>query len=174
VRPFASRADYERACDYFTKADPAFLRGMGIAPELLPARDAWLARYVPDLDRADRDKLTCHVGWFVDDEPVGHSSITNIVYGDRANIHLHMWRAERRRSGFGAELFTRSASYFLQRFELARLYCEPFAENPAPNRVLAKLGARFERRYRTVPGPNHFEQDVNCWVIERAGSESES
>jgi len=167
VRPLTSRPDYERVCDYFLTADPAYLRGMGVdATKLLP-RDEWLARPLADHERPDRDKQLCYVGWYVDDELVGHSSINKIVYGVEAYIHLHLWRAESRRAGAGTELFRRSANYFRRRFELARLYCEPWAENPAPNRVLAKLGFRLDKRYRTVPGLNHFEQDVNRYVIDR-------
>jgi ribosomal-protein-alanine N-acetyltransferase len=167
VRPFTTTAEYERVCDYFVTADPAYLRGMGIEPAKLLSRDQWLVRPLADHARPDREKQLCYVGWFCDDEAVGHSSINKIVYGEEAHIHLHLWRAEHRRAGIGTELFRLSANYFRRRFELARLYCEPWAENPAPNRVLEKLGFRFERRYRTVPGLNHFEQDVNRYVLER-------
>jgi len=55
---------------------------------------------------------------------------------------------------------------FLRRFGLQRLYCEPYAENPAPNRVLAKAGFRFVKRYRTISGLINSEQDVNRYLIE--------
>lgn len=32
------------------------------------------------------------------------------------------------------------------------------------NRVMPKSGFRFIKRYRTVPGPINFEQDVNRYV----------
>jgi RimJ/RimL family protein N-acetyltransferase len=49
-----------------------------------------------------------------------------------------------------------------------RLYCEPYANNVAPNRVLEKAGFEFVKTDRTVPGPINFEQDVNCWHMSRA------
>ncbi|MFY9738664.1 MAG: hypothetical protein WAK11_06355, partial [Candidatus Cybelea sp.] len=47
------------------------------------------------------------------------------------------------------------------------LYCEPYVENPAPNRALLKLGFRFIKRYRTVPGLINFDQEVNQYVIQQ-------
>ena len=49
-------------------------------------------------------------------------------------------------------------------FSLKRLYCEPSVDNPAPNRALLKSDFCFIKRYRTVPGPINFEQDVNQYV----------
>jgi hypothetical protein len=62
----------------------------------------------------------------------------------------------------------RSIEVFLRRFALAQLYCEPYAGNPAPNQVLAKVGFRFVRRYRTTPGLINSEQEVNRYVLENA------
>jgi RimJ/RimL family protein N-acetyltransferase len=166
VRPLATRAEYERVVAYFHDADDGYLRGMAVDRAKLPPRDAWLDRMVADAARPDRERELCHVGWYVDDVAVGHSNINKIVYGVEAYIHLHLWRADLRRAGAGSELFRRTATYFRTRFALARIYCEPWADNPAPNRVLAKLGARFVERYRTTPGPINLEQEVNRWVIE--------
>jgi hypothetical protein len=52
------------------------------------------------------------------------------------------------------------------------MYCEPYADNPAPNRVLVKTGFRFIARYRTTPGVINFEQEVNRYVIDAQMSES--
>ena len=71
-----------------------------------------------------------------------------------------------RRAGLGTEFLRRSLGVFLRRFALRRLYCEPYAENPAPNRILVKAGFRFIRRYRTIPGLINSEQDVNRYVLE--------
>lgn len=165
VRPFTTIDEFERVVDYFLNADEAYLRGMGVDPVLLPERDVWLASLVADLERDDRKKKTCYVAWIHNGVPVGHSNINKIVYGEEAFIHLHMWRPELRNSGIGAEFFKRSAQMFLDRFELKRLVCEPWAENPAPNRVLLKTGFTFVRRYRTVPGPIQREQEVNRYEL---------
>jgi [ribosomal protein S5]-alanine N-acetyltransferase len=49
---------------------------------------------------------------------------------------------------------------------LRRILCEPYAENPGPNRLLAKLGFRLVKRYRTVPGVINFDQEVNLWQMD--------
>jgi RimJ/RimL family protein N-acetyltransferase len=167
LKPFTCRADYERMVDYFLQSDVTFLRCMGIDPAKLPTRDAWLARLLPDLDLDDREKQTYYLGWFYDEAPIGHCNVNQISYQDAAYMHLHSWNAPLRRSGLGTEFCRRAAREFMRKFALQRLYCEPCADNPAPNRVLLKLGFRLLKRYRTVPGLINFEQDVNQYVLER-------
>ena len=167
VTPFASVTDYEGVIDYFLGADEAYLRGMGVEPKKLPARAIWLERLLPDLTRPDEQKQTFYLGWDCEGRRVGHSNVNPLVFGDQAYVHLHLWGADARRAGLGTEFFRRSVEVFFRRFALRRLYCEPYAENPAPNRVLSKLGFRLEKRYRTTPGLISFEQDVNRYVMER-------
>jgi RimJ/RimL family protein N-acetyltransferase len=155
--------------DYFLSGSPDFLAGMGVNHAKLPPRDFWFQRawsdfQVPEND-PKRDRFL--VAWLVDGETIGHSSINRIKWGEEANAHLHMWRSDLRRSGLGVELFSKSVSLYFERFELKRLYVEPMAGNPAPNRTLAKLGFEFLERYRGVPSPVAFEQDVNRYVMPR-------
>jgi len=167
VRPFATRAEYERMVDYFLGADHAFLRAMGIDPALLPQRAAWLESALRDHARADAEKERAYLAWIHDGQVVGHSSVSKIAVGQHAYIHLHLWDARLRRSGLGRTFFVASAAEFMRALRLERLYCEPCADNPAPNRVLPLCGFRFVKRYRTTPGNINFEQDVNLYVLER-------
>jgi RimJ/RimL family protein N-acetyltransferase len=171
VTPFSSKSDYERVVDYFLRADEAFLRGMGVDPERLPERNAWLDRLLPDLTRADPLKQTFYLGWDDEGTRVGHCNVNRLVYGDQAYVHLHLWDPGIRRAGLGAEFLRLSVPIFFQRLALQRVYCEPYADNPAPNRVLVKVGFRFIKRYRTTPGFINFEQEVNQYVIERPSTE---
>lgn len=167
IEPFAHRVDYERMIAYFLGADRPYLEGMGVDPARLPDRDAWLSRLLPDLQRQDQDKQAFYVSWRCDDVVIGHSNINRIRYAQDAYAHLHIWHPKWRKASLGTELFRRSVNLFLERFRLARLYCEPFAHNPAPNRVLTRLGFRLLETYRTVPGAIAFEQEVSRYVIER-------
>jgi RimJ/RimL family protein N-acetyltransferase len=167
VVPFSSKSDYERVVDYFLNADEAYLTGMGVDPSRLPDREAWLNRLLPDLTRPDSQKKTFYVGWDYEEIRVGHCNVNPLSYGDQAHVHLHLWDRSARHAGLGTEFFRRSLQIFFQRFALQRLYCEPYADNPAPNRVLRKAGFRFVKRYRTTPGLIGFEQDVNQYVIDR-------
>jgi len=166
IQPLTSRADYERVLDYFFGADEAFLRGMGVDPAKLSTRESWLDRLLADLDREDREKQTYYLGWSSDGTPIGHCNVNRIKYGQEAYLHLHMWHRAFRKAGLGTELVRQSANRFVRKFALQRLYCEPYADNPAPNRVLTKLGFRLVKRYRTTPGIINFEQEVNQFVIE--------
>lgn len=168
VTPFVSQADYLGMVEYFLTTNEAFLRGMGVEPHKLPSREAWLERLLPDLARPDGQKQTFYLGWDCDEVRIGHCNVNQLRYGEHAYVHLHLWDAPSRRAGLGTELLRRSIRVFFQRFDLQSLYCEPYAENAAPNRVLTKAGFRFVRRYRTTPGLINFEQEVNRYVMDRA------
>jgi RimJ/RimL family protein N-acetyltransferase len=164
IRP-STREDFELILDYFLDADHDSLRSMGVEPAKLPSRQTWMQSFERDRSLPDEQKERVFVTWLVDGDPVGHSSLNKIVPRAEAFIHLHLWRRTLRRSGLGAELFRRSAEYFARRFELKRILCEPFADNPAPNRTLLKVGFRFIERRRTTPGAINFEQDVNRYEL---------
>jgi RimJ/RimL family protein N-acetyltransferase len=140
---------------------------MGVDVERLPARDAWLASALQDFERPDRSRSRFYVAWVLGDETVGHSSISHIMFGRRAHVHLHLWRPELRGSGLGPGFLARSIDLYFERFELEQLICEPFADNAGPNRAVARLGFVLEKRYRTTPTEIALEQDVNRYVLER-------
>jgi RimJ/RimL family protein N-acetyltransferase len=167
VRPFAGRDDYARMIDYFLGAEPDFLRGMGVDPARLPQRAIWLESAMGDHGLPDGERQRSYLAWIHDGTPVGHSSVNRITIGEQAFIHLHLWDGALRQSGLGTKFFKASATEFMRSLRLKRIYCEPYAENPAPNRVLLKSGFRFVKRYRTIPGDINFEQDVNQYVLER-------
>ena len=166
VRPFVERRDYERMIDYFLTADDALLESMGVDRRKLPRREAWLDSAMLDHTRSDAKKERAYLAWLYKGTPVGHSSINRIKIGEEAFIHLHLWDSGLRKTGLGTEYFRASAAEFMRAFRLTRLYCEPYADNPGPNRVLLKSGFRFVKRYRTVPGAICFEQDVNQYLLE--------
>lgn len=166
VRPFSSAAEYEGMTDYFISAEDTFLRGMGVDRTRIPAKDKWLREVLADHKAADEKKDRFYLAWLYNGEQIGHSSINKIRIGVEAYFHLHMWRADLRRTGLGIELCKRSVQFYFKRFRLRRLFCEPFANNPAPNKVLPKLGFKFVKRYWTVPGQICPEQEVNLYVLD--------
>jgi len=168
VRRFSSSQEYEGMIDYFLGADDSFLNGMGVARSLLPTREVWLPSALADHELPDDQKDRLYLGWFDQGRQIGHSSVNRIRVGEDAFFHLHLWRPELRRSGVGTYLCQQSISIYFDRLELKRLWSEPYAENPAPNRTLVKLGFEFVKRYRTVPGTISFEQDVNLYRLDQA------
>src|SRR4029077_21171054 len=138
VRPFSNRQEYELMLDYFYKADDIFLRGMGVDRLKLPQRDKWLDNLLADHEKRDEERDRFYLVWIFRGERVGHSSINKIVPGAEAYIHLHLWSSKLRRAGLGTEFLRKSAKFYFERFNLKKLVCEPWAGNPAPNRVLQK------------------------------------
>lgn|SRR5215472_12156231 len=166
VKPFASASEYEGMIDYFLQSEDSFLAQMGVARALLPSREAWLRSALRDHELPDNKKDRLYVGWYHRGTQVGHSSVNRIKVGEEAYLHLHLWRSDLRKSGFGVQFCRASIAIYFERLKLQRLWSEPYAENPAPNRTLVKLGFSFIRRYRTVPGQISFEQDVNLYLLE--------
>jgi RimJ/RimL family protein N-acetyltransferase len=166
VRPFSCEADYGHMIDYFLQADKTFLISMGVDPRKLPDKKEWLERLLPDLERSDYEKQTYFLSWLYSGRNIGHSNVNKIKYGNEAYLHLHIWVPKYRKVGMGIEFLRESANTFIRKFALQSLYCEPNADNAAPNRILSKLGFRFIKRYRTVPALINFAQDVNRYVIQ--------
>jgi len=105
--------------------------------------------------------------WLSDDQPIGFSTSDKIIYGEQANMHLHVIDPGRRHQGAGAECVRRSVDLYFEQLQLKRLFCEPHAFNVAPNRTLQKAGFKYLKTHMTVPGPLNFHQAVTRWVIER-------
>ena len=152
---------------YFLRADESFLVGMGVDRARLPTSEAWLHAVLEDHERPDENKDRLYVAWLYEGVQVGHSSVDRITVGEEAFFHLHLWRSDLRQAGLGIAFCRKSIALYFERLRLTRLWCEPYAENPAPNRTALKLGFEFVRRYRTVPGPISFEQDVNLYRLDR-------
>ena len=167
IRPFSNRQEYELMLDYFYKADDMFLRGMGVDRLKLPQRDEWLNNLLADHEKRDEERDRFYLVWIFRGERVGHSSINKIVPGAEAYIHLHLWSSKFRRAGLGTEFLRKSAKFYFERFNLKKLVCEPWAGNPAPNRVLQKLGFTFVRRCVTTPVVIAYEQEVNRYELKR-------
>jgi RimJ/RimL family protein N-acetyltransferase len=166
VRPFSTREEYELMLDYFYKADDSFLCGMGVDRLKLPERDKWLDALLADHEKPDKERDRFYLVWIFRGQRVGHSSVNKIVPGTEAFIHLHLWNSQLRR-GLGTEFVRRSANFYFERFNLQKLVCEPWTRNPAPNRVLEKLGFALIKRYTTTPGVIAYEQEVNCYELTR-------
>jgi RimJ/RimL family protein N-acetyltransferase len=112
-------------------------------------------------------RATVLVGWLLDDRAIGFSTSDKIIFGEQANMHLHVADPERRHQGIGVECVRRSVQLYFDRLKVKRLFCEPNAFNVAPNRTLQKAGFKYLKTHMTVPGPLNYHQAVTRWVIER-------
>jgi RimJ/RimL family protein N-acetyltransferase len=162
----ANEDDYESIVDYFLKADPEFYKSMGVDPLKLPKREDWLKLLSDNHKKPVQDKTLFYVIWQADGTPLGHSNINKIVFGEEAYMHLHMWRREKRQKGMGLEFVKLSIPYYFTKFNLKKLYCEPYALNTAPNKTLKKIGFSFIEAYETTPGWISFHQPVKRWCMD--------
>ena len=166
VRPMRP-TDFRLMIRYFLNADESFLRGMGVDPAKLPTEARWL-RILEDghaLPLALRPFY--YLIWEADGIPIGHANINEIIFGDRAFMHLHLWHAEGRQRGAGTWYMQECIPRFFDQFKLRELYCQPYAHNPAPNKTLDKLGFQFVKAYFNASGWINFPQEAKLWVLRR-------
>lgn len=159
--------DAKYIVNYFHDGSHDFLWDMGVDPEKLPPKAEWEDMIVDDLDYPMEERKFYYLLWLINDEPVGHANLSHIHYGEEANMHLHMWDEAHRKSGGGSSFVTLCLAQFFEKYNLKRIVCEPNADNPAPNRVLEKLGFNFIKKHEKVPGFINYHQPLNRWVLER-------
>jgi RimJ/RimL family protein N-acetyltransferase len=161
------QSDVDLIADYWSQSTSDHLIGMGVDLEKLPTRSDFVSMLSSQLACSPDNRQSYCTIWEVDNQPVGHCNVNSIEFGNKANMHLHLWQADLRFQGIGASLVRMSLPFFFEQLQLKDLYCEPYSRNRAPNRVLEKVGFDFVRAYKTVPGPINFEQDVNRWHLSR-------
>ena len=111
--------------EYFASATPEYLDMMGVDPTKLLPPDQWRARLEGEFSLPDEKRHLFIVIWLVDDSPVGYSSCDNILFGERANMHLHVMVPELRRKGIGTACVRQSVEIYFRRFRLKQLFCQP-------------------------------------------------
>jgi RimJ/RimL family protein N-acetyltransferase len=159
--------DIQHIADYWLNADPEFLIGMGVDLDKMPVRSQWEQSLQTQLRQAIPDKQSFCLIWEIDGVPSGHCNINKIVFGKEAFMHLHLWQNPNRQQGLGAILVRLSLPFFFDLYKLQTLYCEPYANNPAPNKTLQKVGFQWVNDYVTIPGWLNFEQPVKLWQLTR-------
>lgn len=160
-------AEFDLVIHYFVDAGDDFLRGMGVEKSKLPSAESWRLMLEDDYRKPLPERQHYYVIWELDGRPVGHSNINQIFYGEEARMHLHLWQPESRRQGNGTYFVRQSVTQFFNKFELQKLYCEPYVYNPAPNHTMPKMGFELLETVHYTPGWLSFEQDVNRWIMTR-------
>jgi RimJ/RimL family protein N-acetyltransferase len=158
--------DFERVINYFHSADEEYLLKMGVDKSKLFEPEHWLQLLNDELNQPAENKKFFFVTWLIDSIPAGHSHINKIIYCEEASMHLHIWEPGKRQKGNGARFVAMSLPFYFTSFKLKRLYCEPYALNPAPNNTLKKAGFNLREQYETTPGPFNFQQPVNKWYMD--------
>jgi RimJ/RimL family protein N-acetyltransferase len=159
--------DIECIADYWLLSSPQYLQSLGVDLSKMPTREQWREMLAAQINQPYEQKKSYCIIWEMDGKPIGHSNINKIICGEEAYMHLHIWQADSRMKGHGSSFIQLTLPWFFEKYNLKRLYCEPYACNPAPNKALAKAGFEFVKEYVTIPGWINFEQPVKLWVIKR-------
>ncbi len=158
--------DIPSIINYWLSSDTEFLSGMGADINKIPAKKNWEKMLAEQLSQSYKGKKSYCIIWLVNDEPVGHSKVNKIIFGEEAYMHLHLWKSDKRQQGIGAALVKLTLPWFFNNLQLKKIYCEPYALNPAPNKTLEKVGFTFIKEYITIPGSLNFEQPVKLWELK--------
>lgn len=153
--------------DYFLEADLDFHKKMGVDTANLPKRSDWIASLEKEFEKEIKDRKYFYVIWLIDDMPCGHSNINDIIFGEKGDMHLHLWKSDRRQKGLGSQFVKLGLVEFFEKFNLKQVFCEPSAYNEASNNTLEKVGFEFVKEYDTKPSRLALFQTVKRWVIGR-------
>lgn len=159
--------DINLICDYWFQLDEPALNRMGVDPGKIPNRKDFENMLFQQYQLPYPEKRSFGTIWEKDGNPIGHCNTNPSFFGDHAWMHLHIWSKDHRKQGIGRTLVHGSLAFFFEKLQLQYLICEPYALNPAPNRVIEEVGFRFVKEYRTIPGSFNFEQMVKRWELTR-------
>jgi RimJ/RimL family protein N-acetyltransferase len=163
----AEEKDIQHIANYWFTADEEYLKGMGVDIAKMPVQKDFSTMLATQLSLPYNEKKAYAIIWMVNGEPIGHCNLNPVVFGDHAYMHIHIWHAKDRKGGYGTELIKLSLPFFFKNMSLNKIYCQPYALNPAPSKTLVKTGFKFVKEYITTPGSITFEQTVQLWEIEK-------
>lgn len=157
--------DIDLIVNYWINSDKSFLIKMGVDLNKLPSSTELTQMLKAQLSLPVKEKRSYCIIWCLNEKPIGHSNTNPTKFGEKANMHLHLWNSDNRIKGLGTELLKMTLPLFFENLKLKKLYCEPYALNPAPNKTLEKIGFDFIKEYITIPGSLNFEQPVKKWEL---------
>jgi RimJ/RimL family protein N-acetyltransferase len=166
VRPLVTE-DFDKFIGYWTGLSHQDIERMGIAVDRMPSAEQ-MRKDLEVIATQSIEQLSNFIlVWSVNGEAVGHSSLREMVRGERASVHLHMWRADLRGKGYGPRLFCLAALDFYERFALRNMICEPKSDNPFPNRMLRKIGFPLIRVHVAAASTWTVVSELNRYAILR-------
>lgn len=163
----ATSSDIKLIVDYWFTSSKEHLEGMGVDVTKMVERKTLEERLSTQFSLPLEERNAYCIIWELDGEPVGHCNSNPTQFGHEAKMHLHMWQHGFRKKGIGLRLLKLTLPLFFEKLKLEKLYCEPYALNPAPNRTVEKAGFKLEKEYVTTPGSFNFEQPVKLWVLTK-------
>jgi RimJ/RimL family protein N-acetyltransferase len=158
-------SDIDLIIQYWFTSESEYLISLGVDLNKHPTREQLSQMLWIQLNLPIEKKNSYCIIWEIDGIPVGHCNTNPTTYGKEAFMHLHIWKSEIRKKGLGIKLLQMTLPYFFENLKLEKLFCQPYALNPAPNKTLEKIGFDFVKEYVTIPGALNFEQPVKLWEL---------
>jgi len=159
------KVDIDHIVQYWLTSDKDFLVSMGVDLNKLPTPNELTQMLSNQLNTPIEKRNAYCIIWLIDNKPIGHCNTNPTVFGEEATMHLHIWNTQARGKGFGITFLKKTLPYLFENLHLKKLYSQPYALNPAPNKILEKVGFEFIREYLTIPGSLNFEQPVKLWEL---------
>ena len=159
--------DLDALISYWTESKASFMENMGVDMNKMPKEAEWRTFLSKQLQQNYKEKESYCLIWLLNNQAVGHSNVIKIIYGKEAYMHLHLWNQMHRIKGLGLQFVKLGIPIFFTNLALEYLFCEPYALNPAPNKLLQKLGFQLFEQYTGIPGWLNFEQPVNKWLMTK-------
>jgi RimJ/RimL family protein N-acetyltransferase len=138
IRDFAP-LDLPGFMDYWYRSAPGYLESLGIDPRTVLAESVLLANWLALCSSGEpMPALTI----LVKGKAAGIYLLSEVVAGESAVFHAHVWESSLRHKGIATESAPKAFKVFFERFRLKRLVFKVPAQNGAALRVLGKLGIR--------------------------------
>ena len=110
-------AETDLIVEYFLSSTPEHLEMLGVDPTRFPPAASWRERLRRECALPIEHRSLVLVIWLSDDQPIGFSTSDKIVYGEQANMHLHVVDPGRRHQGVGAECVRRSVDLYFEQLQ---------------------------------------------------------
>ena len=165
IRPLY-KDDIESIVQYWFDSDRMFLTKLGVDLSKFGSRESFAQMLEQVCETPIEQAKLYYCVWLVDEKPMGYACLRDIVHHKIAHMHLHIWDKINRGKSLGGSLFALSAVEFYRLFNLKMILCEPMASNPAPNRLLKKIGFEKWRTYYCASSEVSLPGDVNSYLIE--------
>ena len=159
--------DMDAIAGYWLNSDYSYLASLGVDISKLPSESELKQMLTSQYHTPLEQKNSYCIIWQKNGQAIGHCNVNPVNYGNDAYMHLHIWKNAERKKGSGLALLQMTLPYFFEKLQLKKIYSEPYALNPAPNRTLEKVGFRFIKEYITIPGSLSNEQPVKQWEMTR-------
>ena len=157
--------DIDSILHYWFNSPPGHLTGMGVDLSKIPPPGPFKEYLREQLATPIEEKISYCIIWEADGVPIGHSNTNPTTFGEQAFMHLHIWNSPVRKQGLGVAFVKMTLPFYFNKLKLKKLFCQPYALNPAPNKTMEKVGFHLVKEYETIPGPMNFKQVVKLWEM---------